>query len=80
MQHNRTVCGSATHQMAPPIYYWSTDALNGACAKSLSSTRNGKEEGSKVADLEDRWKPEGPSWGGVEDGYTLEEQHFIERP
>ncbi|GBN27610.1 hypothetical protein AVEN_96962-1 [Araneus ventricosus] len=31
--------------MAPPIYYWSTDTLNGACAKSLSSTRNVKEEG-----------------------------------
>ncbi|GBN85593.1 hypothetical protein AVEN_217709-1 [Araneus ventricosus] len=44
--HNKTFCGSATHQMAPPIYYWSTDALNGACAKSLSSTKNGKEEGS----------------------------------
>ncbi|GBL76025.1 hypothetical protein AVEN_234338-1 [Araneus ventricosus] len=44
--HNRTFCGSATHQMAQPIYYWSTDALNGACTKSFSSTRNAKEEGS----------------------------------
>ncbi|GBM48207.1 hypothetical protein AVEN_72484-1 [Araneus ventricosus] len=43
---NRTFCGLAAHQKAPPIYYWSTDALNGACAKSLSSTRNLKEEGS----------------------------------
>ncbi|GBN43447.1 hypothetical protein AVEN_243418-1 [Araneus ventricosus] len=42
--HNRTFCGSATHQMAPPIYYWSTDALNGDCAKGLSSTKNGKKE------------------------------------
>ncbi|GBM80524.1 hypothetical protein AVEN_94568-1 [Araneus ventricosus] len=44
--HNRTFCGSATHQMAPPIYYWSTDALICACTKSFSSTRNEKEEGS----------------------------------
>ncbi|GBO30591.1 hypothetical protein AVEN_198674-1 [Araneus ventricosus] len=35
MQRYRTFCGSATHQMAPPIDYWSTDALICACTKKF---------------------------------------------
>ncbi|GBL84540.1 hypothetical protein AVEN_204294-1 [Araneus ventricosus] len=37
--------------LRPPIYYCSTDVLNGACAKSLSSTKNGKEEVAQKLNL-----------------------------
>ncbi|GBN49700.1 hypothetical protein AVEN_266076-1 [Araneus ventricosus] len=46
MQRYRTFCGSATHQMAPPIDYWSTDALICACTKKFQFDKKRKERRS----------------------------------
>ncbi|GBN81619.1 hypothetical protein AVEN_156726-1 [Araneus ventricosus] len=44
--NKRTFCGSATPQMAPPIDYWSTDALICACTKKFQFEKKRNEERS----------------------------------